>query len=1172
VVTLIDIIGFLQSKIIPPGWIGNYAPDGVLYHHGWAAQEMPRNEKKGGYVHGLRDIAPQGGLNSPAKQFYETHCLTLPQPILFLPQQLYLELARVGTLEPLEANTIAEFYDITFHRYFSAELVLTLPEEPTYAEFVNTYGKGNCFVYQSLIMCPESEGSNKWHPYQYTEVNEIRRAHKLANESSGRLGLEGNLYFNVGLNSNSRFFDNTLDFKFRYPQRKFVGWWQASSQSGIPATYVPGSSHPLGVAELAIGFDPALFPASVVDRDVLMVVGTLFFFTPLPDPSAATFVYPNPSLDVTHPDVVRLALADIRNHARQYGNPGADELPVANFIIGGEFTVGVSGPTTAPGNPATGLVRFQLPITSEDECRHCQPLAPYSPELDQAFREYLKEIVGLVAPSGSLDMVALNARWGLTGTQFEFNTEDDVEPSQKDWCKELGNNYKAVEDYRAFIELLERDVYIIQYVEAKKYAVRGRHGMRGPFSAEQCWLNSDMLQTGAWYASQIEIEQPLERALYYMANQCRIGGKPAGFPITSPPSTESEGSLTEGLREIWSRAGRQGYAVPPDVWLNGDPSAKPPKPKASSAFEPRCISREHFFWLYHDILTAGVCAVGYYRLYGYGLYDSEARELRQPSSPPGAPGPFVRSEPYDGVQTFFDILQEFKNEIQPKYLRFMTPYQRIALHLDEYQLVDYSTQAGDGTMRFVASLLPWLDEHHYTYAMVSDPRVFVRLFSKHTLRASVTISPFHKDLDANLMARYVGLVAGSPGIVVVLTDDAGYARITSTGGTGAGPLGPVDPMPAGVQMTQWEVQAWDDAVNPHVFVYRIPFEINVAGDELTVIQHELDQIQFPKVAARVVDVALAGTPVESEDVRTNFVTDGLNYLVALTSVNQLSVATGTLSLAAAMRINSHEGGVARYWYDVDQVTTSLTDKTMSVMPTLLTSQSEQQDPTRSVDIDFTLQPRETKLIYLGAQVSDLETLVTEMQATRDAMRDALLGMEAEGYETSAGLRALDYLDDMLGPATQAPLERVLAGLVQVKNTIFLKRGKESVGRSTFRVTAARLGLPDPATLEPVSGEVQILHVLNGHEEQSAGDLSGSSSVVTIGPTTLKHWDFGQTDGTPKFMQSLTGNAPGRDPVEVHVHDPARGTESFLLVPGPPREPVLPPTVIVGKGDVRPIAP
>src|SRR5262249_19797322 len=157
---------------------------------------------------------------------------------------------------------------------------------------------------------------------------------------------------------------------------------------------------------------------------------------------------------------------------------------------------------------------------------------------------------------------------------------------------------------------------------------------------------------------------------------------------------------------------------------------------ASSGFEPRCISREHFFYLYQDILTAGVCGFGYYRLYGFGVYTSEWRDLYFPPTALGMPPKYFTSEHFDGVQTVLNILEEFKNVIQPKYLRFMTPYQRIAVHLDEYQIVDYSTQVTDGTMRFVASLLPYLDEEHYTYAMISDPRVFVRLFSKHTLRSS----------------------------------------------------------------------------------------------------------------------------------------------------------------------------------------------------------------------------------------------------------------------------------------------------------------------------------------------------------------------------------------------------------------------------------------------------
>ena len=90
----------------------------------------------------------------------------------------------------------------------------------------------------------------------------------------------------------------------------------------------------------------------------------------------------------------------------------------------------------------------------------------------------------------------------------------------------------------------------------------------------------------------------------------------------------------------------------------------------------------------------------------------------------------------------------------------------------EYQLVDFAEQVADGTVRFAATLLPWLDEHHYTYAMLSDPRVFVRLFSKHLLRASVTISSFHKDLDASLMEQYVDVVDAENDLLAARNDFA----------------------------------------------------------------------------------------------------------------------------------------------------------------------------------------------------------------------------------------------------------------------------------------------------------------------------------------------------------------------------------------------------------------
>jgi hypothetical protein len=1177
--SVLSIIGDLAARTLHPGWIANYAPDGVLYHHGWAAQEMPRAEAKGGYLHGIRDIvtsAPAG----PAARFYNDQIVPI-QSVRLAPG-VQFAIPAIGDLGAIAPFSLAELYAIFSLYYYSAELLL----DP--ASFRATYGQGNCLVYQSAIFSPVQNSFGAWESYAFTQIEAMRDALRDANEFSGAKGLEGNLYLNIGLNNNPLFFDNTLAFKFQYPQIRFKGWENAEALE-IYAMWVAGAQHPPSSPPFPLPpfppFEPGILALGLsgLPPDALMVVNYLYQYGKFPKAPGSTFThaYPGPALDVTHPDVVRLVLRNIGDLVRSHGRPtayaspnGMVILPAANFVIGGEFNLayGKPVPPDPSGNPSFGLLAFQIPVDAS-QCRNCQPLTPYSEDLDAAFRSYLKYIVGLTNPGGGLDVDAVNARWGLASTALAFTEETQIKPSSEDWCTEVHKealpnsqpNYKGVEDYRNFIDRLDRDLHIIQYVEAKRNAPDRSHGLHGPVDWEQAWLNSDMLQTGAWYFGQPAYYEQFGRALYYLANMVRISGKPAGFPITSPPTTESEGEYqVEGRAER-----RPGRLVPPPLWFNGDPMAG--LPKASTTFEPRSMSREHFFFLYQDILSAGVCGIGYYRLYGFGVFDAVERDVFDGNG-------VKTTDFYDQTWLINDIFQEFKNEIQPKYLRFMTPYQRIALHLDSYQIQFFGAQTlAPLQPRIAGALLKYLDDAHYTYAMVSDPRVFARLFSKHSLEGSLVISPFHKDLSPALMEEYVSLVAGRPGIVVVLTDLETYGRLGMAPSRAelvgvAGSMGMCASASAS-QTPTWRKQAWDNAANPHVWVYVTCTEASGAT-ELDVIEAEIeDLIQPPSgpeaIAARVTDVtSVAG--VSPSEIRTNFVTDGLNYVVALTNYNQFGGASGTMKLVGARRINGYD-------YTVTEITSSLTvfPNQVPITPARTPGVVTQRPSGTDVEADFTLEARETKLIYFGAIPAATPfaspPTAEELRAASAAIRSAL-SMAFTGYDTEAGIRGLDYVDDMLAPdpmqGTKAPLERALAGLVQVSNMIFLKiEGPVPViGSQPFRITAARLNLADLMNPAPISfADVQLIHVLNGHEEQDVPGGIGGGMIgqvqCSIGATTSLHWDFGQITGsgghTPigSWVANLTGRPISENPVEVHVHDAALGTQTFLLVQ--PSDLVLP---------------
>jgi hypothetical protein len=1042
---------------------------------------------------------------------------------------------------------LAALYDLLFQNFVSAELELEDLSKPNrYQPFIDVYGKGNCFVYQSMVTSPvkeglinEATGEREWIPYEFSQVDKIRDAMQAANDASGTLGLEGNLYLNVGLQSNYAFYDNSFEFKWKYPQLGYQGSQILQIRQGFnylenlfggitPPLFVPGAQLILAdrqVYELFLlsGAGPVCFPGG---------------------PPCMPYWY-QPILDCTRSQVVRLGLEDIRNNVRKYGFRGLRLR--GNFIIGGEFQLDHYAP--AP----TGLIapRFGVactqPITSESECRNCQPFTPYSDELDKAFQAYLEEMLGL-------DLAGVNIRWGLpvinsmTGQvvipEFAGVGLENIVPSLEDWCNYRGSGYglyQGVLDYRAFLRHLTRELYLIQYTEAKKTAPFGRHGARGP-DPESTWLQSDMSLTGAWYNHQVESEtselayysnSKLGRTLYYWANMARLGGRPIGFPITSPPTTEKIGANSVRV-------------IPPVGW-----STSP----VSIQFQPRAITRQHYFFFYRDILSAGVCGFGYYKLYGFSLFCGD---------PPDAlieeyQGSIINNRySYDGAAICNEILEEFKLIVQPRYLRFMTPYQRMAVHLDAYQMETFQVEP----LRLAAKLLEHLDERHLPYAMMSDPRVFERLFARSTLGKSLVIVPFHSDLDLTLMSKYVSIV-GSGGIAMVITDQATYASKLGSGGA----------MSELITGTNWLKVLWDPA-NPRVFLYvtqiqatpQMPPEKQLTLCDLNYLESEIEGFSA-QVSARLIDVTIPAQPgpvATAADMKSTVVSDGMNYVVAISNLNQMDPVNCILTLPPERRVNGYD-------YYAMQITSS--ELTAPLAP--IEENGREQALTGSntpsgFQVSLSLAPRETKFIYLGVAAGafgDPTAISAEIAGEIGSIKSALRGVlpgasppfyspsppEVSRYDTEAGVRALDYIADILAPtspllAPAIPLERSIAGLVQLSNMVFLDVDRFG---GTLALSAVRLNLDNYGMPVPADGEVQILHLLNGQEEQDAGVTASGTARATIAATTYKHWDFGALDPagatTPKYVTNLGGLPPDLSPVEVHVLDPVLGTATFVTV-------------------------
>ncbi|MFQ5506264.1 MAG: hypothetical protein ACE5F1_15960 [Planctomycetota bacterium] len=124
---------------------------------------------------------------------------------------------------------------------------------------------------------------------------------------------------------------------------------------------------------------------------------------------------------------------------------------------------------------------------------------------------------------------------------------------------------------------------------------------------------------------------------------------------------------------------------------------------------------------------------------------------------------------------------------------------------------------------------------------------------------------------------------------------------------------------------------------------------------------------------------------------------------------------------------------------------------------------------------------------------------------------------------------------MLG-ATERELapERYLAGLIILRNMIFMKTTRK--GRKIDVELVDLLG-------NPVAGAMtQLIHVLNGHEAQEgkATDGQGKTTFFVEAVTEVR-WDFFQG------RYAVPELDPKTEPVEIHAHDAATGSQCFVTV-------------------------
>jgi hypothetical protein len=670
------------------------------------------------------------------------------------------------------------------------------------------------------------------------------------------------------------------------------------------------------------------------------------------------------------------------------------------------------------------------------------PATNYAPHCVVGFQRWLQQKYRVIAK--------LNRDWHLR----ELNLPPYRHFSKVDATNlRLDNVPQAIRDYIEFQTFTNIEVQLHQYHVAKELRPRQSFGILsfGVLGAERSWLSSDHATQADWYGNVPGYFRRLGNGLQRVANAARYSGRPLVFGVSSPPTELS---------------GKCRVEIPP----------RPPYSTMPPEFLPRCIGEDQFWAFFADVLPASTVHVGYYKAPGrFGFFGSETME------------------------TWLLVLDELK-AIQPRWLAFMTPYQRVALHVDAEQADTLQSQ------NRVASLLAiHFDETQCPYGIFTDMRVMRRPFSRSLLGRSLIVSSFHRDLSSTVLDEFVQVVAGKGGRAIALTGRTRAAELLRYLQS-RGRIPPVTQLGRFGRAFPWDAagSCWvcywpDEPVPPREeYARRVVFP-----DLQLALEQQLEG--GTREPTRVFEVTPRNVP-PSAFLTTSFVSDGLGFFCIVTNRSDDPGATATFDLAVAPRVRTLLGSsIVEGW-----------DLVGSVPP-------------------LRLRPRESKRIYFRPRLnpryalnpSDLATLVAI--STR-----ALRKLETKRFDVRPGLELLAAIErvHVTEPA------RALAGLVQLRRMMFLRTERS---RDRVLVEAVYVPIGGPPQVPVAKAEIQVLHLLNAHEEQDAGRLRNGRATVTIAPVRQPRWNFDTQDYHVPRLD------PATEPVEVHVHDPATGAHALAVV-------------------------
>lgn len=659
-----------------------------------------------------------------------------------------------------------------------------------------------------------------------------------------------------------------------------------------------------------------------------------------------------------------------------------------------------------------------------------EPPTNTSPHIVAGFRAWLQAPEGL-----GLNLTQLNTRWGSGFGSFE-----SINPGVSPLILPA-----AVADYVAFQSYLLKQLGLQQYQAAKAAdpTIEGTRFSFGTYGIELGNMVGEFAVVGDWHAdpeydAKRGYRETREYLLRPIADTGTLHGIPACLPITSPTFTLAT-SFTgqEGLWPI-NRALRN-YRV------------------------------DQVRWLARDLLRAKALGIGY--LFG------------TPNFSFGAHAP--------SRTAVLDTLEELAG-MHAHNFALCSGHSRIVLHVDAADATNWRVQGSPmSAARCAYHVHRLLRDRTIGATVMHEREVMQRPHVRATLGRSITVIPWHSQADQVAVEYAEMLPAGSTGSAIMIAtagmDFPSWANLDNELTTPIGTLHNVQPESLG-------------SVPSNCWLYRVRPRRSCESTDgyLTKVARHLADSVLPFVESETANsfgTSFLKAPVivdsGSPDLATNFVTDGLNWTVAVSNM-------GTTTATAEVRTET--------------------------------------DLETSLDVAYTpanisLAAGETQFVSLNATTTGIDVAA--------ALADARAKLATLGVGYAASVAQVTAILDHADAVRVAVPSRALAGYLAAVRAPLIS---VSVASGTATVAVRRLGIVGG----PNSEAIQNAHVLitwplalREHGPSSLTDAAGEASL-TLGAPSARHYDF----ATQTFAAPWAGS-DGR--IEVQVTDPRTCASTRLEV-------------------------